>query len=912
MTRRKCRQNPLGILWHADMGLLNGRILDTLARAMLRKAFLILIFSVAGILAETSAPVITGGLGPQRVVFEGEIARFEVTAMSDEPIGYRWYSPGPILAGGDSWIETRLDKMSFNPQYVSVRVFNRHGSVTRDCLITGYPKDWLKTWDTNVFAVVGQPVSIGPHVVVGEGATNLWFKNGIALGQTNWNLTFSPAQLEDAGIYTLKSVYEPGQLPTDPIRLTVLISNSPPYIADPLSELHLISGETQTMHIQTWSIAPAQVFIRRQNGEIQASENGDFEIAAANGTIEFFVTNAFGAATSRVCNVVAHAPSDRIIFAGDEMSVAPFSHDERFELQSALLQGVDVDLQWYLNSAPVPGEKSLRLSAAGWWPALVSLVASNKVGAATQFFDLKFKPRFYTPTVGYVARAAGETITVTARGDWNTIQWYRNGTPIPGATNSSVAMVVDETTVGTYHAVIRNPYGEAIGNQATVAIRPAGDVRQDYRLVTRDSFPVGGVKDGAVTYFIGTRIFRWQQGTQQTIVNSDTVIEGLPPDWRSIQNCREDGNGTLAFIAGKSSFDMTPAALVVKDATGFRVIAKTGDAIPGSNTRGIVSVGSMAIASGKIAFMVNDTADQVSLLVWDGASLQKWIDSTNPELAAWSGGALEGKFGFDGTNAVLRGAFRQYPTTFSPWLWNSGVFRVNAIGEIQKIIWQYDPIPGTDKSLAFLGARVASQGEKSLFLAGYSTATGSSDDSSSAYLVEHAPGRDPEMRVIAGPGSLVEGGLSIHWVQPNFSYSPNGDILFWAIAGTYREKGSPVRRDLEGVFRWSKGKITEEITGRDRIAGRETSFVRLAGELDEDYVIATGVGTYTTAPGSLRPSNTVLQLSKSGDNVTAQWSGDGWLQATDDFVDWTDIATEPGSTSIGLTNRSAFFRIYYP
>src|SRR4051812_7613322 len=113
---------------------------------MLAKAFLILIVSLAGVFSQETgpAPVITADFQVQRRVFAGDVVRFEVTATSDEPIGYRWYCPGPILAGGDSWIETRFDgPATTNPEYVSVRVFNRHAWTNRDCLISRYSKNLL-------------------------------------------------------------------------------------------------------------------------------------------------------------------------------------------------------------------------------------------------------------------------------------------------------------------------------------------------------------------------------------------------------------------------------------------------------------------------------------------------------------------------------------------------------------------------------------------------------------------------------------------------------------------------------------------------------------------------------------------------------------------------------------------------
>jgi len=88
-----------------------------------------------------------------------------------------------------------------------------------------------------------------------------------------------------------------------------------------------------------------------------------------------------------------------------------------------------------------------------------------------------FAPSILTqPQSQSVASGANVTFGVTARGlPTLTYQWQLNGIPLPGETNTSLTLLgVTTNRVGSYRAVVSNPYGTATSQEATLTVDGAG------------------------------------------------------------------------------------------------------------------------------------------------------------------------------------------------------------------------------------------------------------------------------------------------------------------------------------------------------------------------------------------------------------------------------------------------------
>ena len=113
---------------------------------------------------------------------------------------------------------------------------------------------------------------------------------------------------------------------------------------------------------------------------------------------------------------------------------------------------IQYSLQWYLNGSPQLGENNPTDTV--WVSGDYFLVAVNANGCAA-FSDTVtaiFCDPAYHPTVNYTASATGlSTIDTTG----NTMQWFFNGNPIPGATGDTVHLGAN----GIYSLEITNSFG---------------------------------------------------------------------------------------------------------------------------------------------------------------------------------------------------------------------------------------------------------------------------------------------------------------------------------------------------------------------------------------------------------------------------------------------------------------------
>lgn len=138
--------------------------------------------------------------------------------------------------------------------------------------------------------------------------------------------------------------------------------------------------------------------------------------------------------------------------------------------------------QWYRNGTPVPdGTKAtLVLSSFDHTNAgRYDVVVSNHVGSARSgSADIAITQRGPTVLVQPVSATVREgwpaSLKVVAAGAGPvSYQWYRNNTPIAGATGETYAVYLKPVDVGTYHATARDAGGTTLSRPATLSMATA-------------------------------------------------------------------------------------------------------------------------------------------------------------------------------------------------------------------------------------------------------------------------------------------------------------------------------------------------------------------------------------------------------------------------------------------------------
>ena len=134
--------------------------------------------------------------------------------------------------------------------------------------------------------------------------------------------------------------------------------------------------------------------------------------------------------------------------------------------------------QWRFNGVPLPGATNLSLTITNAQNAnvgLYSVVVTNKGGTATSSnasLTLGTFPFFVTPPVSQTNLIGANTnFSVTAGGTQPLfLQWFFNGTLLPGQTGSVINLTnLQLTNAGTYTIVVSNFFG-SVTNSATLTI----------------------------------------------------------------------------------------------------------------------------------------------------------------------------------------------------------------------------------------------------------------------------------------------------------------------------------------------------------------------------------------------------------------------------------------------------------
>ncbi len=311
-----------------------------------------------------------------------------------------------------------------------------------------------------------------------------WRRNGISVaGATGSTLTFSAAQLSDAGSYSVVVTNPAGSVTGGPSLLTVTVP-PPTLVAQPASRT-VVAGASVSFSVSAsgfgvlsyqWSrngvALPGATFPTLTLDTVQVSQAGDYTAT---------VTNAGGSVTSSAARLTVQAPPTLPVIAtpptGQSVAVGG-----TVTLSVVASGEGTLSYAWQKNGFPVLGATAATLTIPNAQVAdsgTYTVVVSNAAGSVTSapvtvaVSTSLTPPVVVTPPVGAaVPLGAPVSFSVVASGTAPlAFAWRREGALIPGATGAVLSIVsAQESDAGSYTVTVSNGAGSVTTAPVTLSV----------------------------------------------------------------------------------------------------------------------------------------------------------------------------------------------------------------------------------------------------------------------------------------------------------------------------------------------------------------------------------------------------------------------------------------------------------
>lgn len=249
----------------------------------------------------------------------------------------------------------------------------------------------------------------------------------------------------------------------------------------------------------------------------QSSNSGYYSVVVANGS---------SSVTSRITQLIVgnvapviSGPTNLTVIAGNNAT---------FNVSVSIANPAPT-FQWQTNGVDVTGATGSSLTLTnvsfGLDGATVSVIANNIAGSATNSATITvIVPPVISPQLTNITANAGTTVSFVSGATGVPtpgLQWYKNGTAIPGETGSTLTIAnVQGSNIGNYYVVATNLAGSAISSTgrltvisttlASTAFTPtngATGVCYDTPLYITFNGPVSIVNSGRIRIYNSTNAF---------------------------------------------------------------------------------------------------------------------------------------------------------------------------------------------------------------------------------------------------------------------------------------------------------------------------------------------------------------------------------------------------------------------
>jgi subtilisin family serine protease len=224
----------------------------------------------------------------------------------------------------------------------------------------------------------------------------------------------------------------------------------------------------------------------------------------------------------------------------------PLSIDagKTFELAVVVDSNSPYTIQWYCNDQPIHGATGSRLSRLAWdraqqghYHAVVSNSAGSVASATVWVSVLEHPPRIVSQSrPGIIVTGMDLVLRVQAAGTMPmSYQWYRDGLPVPGATEHELRLAkISLSQAGDYQVLVENRFGNVWSGVMPVLQPEAPAPGQDYAWINNaqlsglDKMPSGFPGTARFHFVFNDRLFYYSNNTDLYVLDPDGKQYQIP------------------------------------------------------------------------------------------------------------------------------------------------------------------------------------------------------------------------------------------------------------------------------------------------------------------------------------------------------------------------------------------------